>query len=88
MKISVLTMMPGLFGDFLKGPVIERAARKGALEIQIIDINPNTFADTDSRTQKQHQDGDISGTCQLMILFLFWKHRGTNLSERLIKKGV
>lgn len=24
----------------------------------------------------------------LMILFLFWKHRGTNLSERLIKKGV
>lgn len=50
MKISVLTMMPGLFGDFLKGPVIERAVRKGALEIQIIDIRnyaPGSFRHID-----------------------------------------
>ena len=50
MKISVLTMMPGLFGDFLKGPVIERAVRKGALEVQIIDIRnyaPGSFRHID-----------------------------------------
>ena len=43
-------MMPGLFGDFLKGPVIERAVRKGALEIQIIDIRdyaPGSFRHID-----------------------------------------
>ena len=50
MKISVLTMMPGLFGDFLKGPVIERAVRKGALEVRIIDIRsyaPGSFRHID-----------------------------------------
>ena len=50
MKISVLTMMPGLFGDFLKGPVIERAVRKGALEVKIIDIRnyaPGSFRHID-----------------------------------------
>ena len=43
-------MMPGLFGDFLKGPVIERAVRKGALEVQVIDIRgyaPGSFRHID-----------------------------------------
>ena len=43
-------MMPGLFGDFLKGPVIERAVRKGALEVRIIDIRsyaPGSFRHID-----------------------------------------
>lgn len=50
MRISVLTMMPDLFGDFLKGPVIARAVRNSALEVEIIDIRdfaPGSFRHID-----------------------------------------
>lgn len=50
MLISVLTIMPDLFGSFLKGPVIERAVRKGVLEVEIIDIRdyaPGSFRHID-----------------------------------------
>ena len=50
MKISILTIMPDLFGDFLKSPVPARAVRKGALEIEIIDIRdyaPGSFRHID-----------------------------------------
>ena len=38
MRISVLTIMPDLFGSFLSGPVLSRAVKNGALEVEIIDI--------------------------------------------------
>lgn len=50
MLISVLTIMPDLFGSFLKGPVIERAVRKGMLEVEIVDIRdyaPGSFRHID-----------------------------------------
>lgn len=50
MKISILTMMPDLFGDFLEGPVLSRAVRKGGLEMEIIDIRdyaPGSFRHID-----------------------------------------
>ena len=67
-------MMPGLFGDFLKGPVIERAVRKGALEVQIIDIKTDTFTDTDPCAKKKGDYGKIPDLCLLIIdLFLACK---------------
>ena len=36
MTISVLTIMPELFGSFLQAPVIARAIRNGVLEVKII----------------------------------------------------
>lgn len=50
MIISVLTIMPELFGSFLQAPVIARAIRKGALEVEIIDIRdyaPGSFRHID-----------------------------------------
>lgn len=50
MLISVLTIMPDLFGDFLKGPVIARAVRNGVLEVEIVDIRdyaPGSFRHID-----------------------------------------
>lgn len=50
MTISVLTIMPELFGSFLQSPVIARAIRNGALEIEIIDIReyaPGSFRHID-----------------------------------------
>lgn len=50
MLISVLTIMPDLFGDFLNGPVISRAVRNGVLEVEIIDIRdyaPGSFRHID-----------------------------------------
>ncbi|MCF0261836.1 MAG: tRNA (guanosine(37)-N1)-methyltransferase TrmD [Sphaerochaetaceae bacterium] len=38
MKISVLTIFPSLFDSFLKSPVIERAIKKGLLDLEILDI--------------------------------------------------
>lgn len=50
MIISVLTIMPELFGSFLQSPVIARAIRKGALQVEIIDIRdyaPGSFRHID-----------------------------------------
>ena len=50
MKVSILTIMPELFGSFLEGPVISRAVRKGALSVEIIDIRdyaPGSFRHID-----------------------------------------
>lgn len=38
MRISVLTIFPEMFGDFLKEPVIRRAVDRGLCRIEIIDI--------------------------------------------------
>ena len=38
MRISVLTMFPQMFDSFLQGPVVQRAVRKGSLEIEVVDI--------------------------------------------------
>ncbi|MDO5134310.1 MAG: tRNA (guanosine(37)-N1)-methyltransferase TrmD, partial [Eubacteriales bacterium] len=49
-KISVLTIMPGLFGSFLESPVVARSIRNGALEVEIIDIRdyaPGSFRHID-----------------------------------------
>ena len=40
MKISVLTIFPELFGDFLNAPVIRRALDRGIAGIEIVDIRP------------------------------------------------
>ena len=50
MTISVLTIMPDLFGSFLQSPVIARAIRNGALKVEIIDIRdyaPGSFRHID-----------------------------------------
>ena len=50
MKVSILTIMPELFGSFLDGPVLQRAVRKGALSVEIIDIRdyaPGSFRHID-----------------------------------------
>ena len=50
MTISVLTIMPELFGSFLQAPVIARAIRNGVLEVKIIDIReyaPGSFRHID-----------------------------------------
>ena len=50
MTISVLTIMPELFGSFLQSPVIARAIRNGVLEVKIIDIReyaPGSFRHID-----------------------------------------
>ena len=50
MTISVLTIMPELFGSFLQAPVIDRAIRNGVLEVKIIDIReyaPGSFRHID-----------------------------------------
>ena len=50
MKVSILTMMPDLFESFLDGPVLQRAVRKGALSVEIIDIReyaPGSFRHID-----------------------------------------
>ena len=50
MIISVLTIMPELFGSFLQAPVIARAIRNGTLEVEIIDIReyaPGSFRHID-----------------------------------------
>ena len=38
MKITILTICPEQFGDFMKTPVIRRGCEKGLLELDIIDI--------------------------------------------------
>ena len=40
MKISVLTIFPDMFQDFVKEPVIARALSRGIAEIEIVDIRP------------------------------------------------
>ena len=50
MKISILTIMPDLFGSFLQAPVIARAIRNGALEVELADIReyaPGSFRHID-----------------------------------------
>ena len=50
MKISILTMFPQMFDSFLKGPVLQRAIRKGCLQVDIIDIKdfaPGSFRHID-----------------------------------------
>ena len=38
MKITVLTIFPEMFGDFLKEPVIARALSRNIVQIEITDI--------------------------------------------------
>ena len=38
MKITILTMFPQMFDSFREGPVVQRAIRKGSLELSILDI--------------------------------------------------
>ena len=50
MKIQIVTMFPEMFGSFLQGPVLRRAVRKGALEIEIVDLKsyaPGSFRHID-----------------------------------------
>lgn len=50
MKISILTMFPGMFDSFLMGPVLQRALRKESLQIEIVDIRefaPGSFRHID-----------------------------------------
>lgn len=50
LKISILTIMPELFGDFLRAPVIARAVRNGVLEVELVDIReyaPGSFRHID-----------------------------------------
>ena len=50
MKISIITMFPEMFGSFLQGPVLRRAVRKGALEIEVVDLKdyaPGSFRHID-----------------------------------------
>ena len=50
MKISILTMFPGMFDSFLQGPVLQRALRKESLQIEIVDIkefSPGSFRHID-----------------------------------------
>ena len=50
MKITICTMFPEMFDSFLAGPVLRRAVRKGALEIEIADIKefaPGSFRHID-----------------------------------------
>ena len=50
MKITICTMFPEMFDSFLAGPVLRRALRKGALEIEIADIKefaPGSFRHID-----------------------------------------
>jgi tRNA (guanine37-N1)-methyltransferase len=50
MKISILTMFPQMFDSFLQGPVLQRAIRKGCLQVDIIDIKdfaPGSFRHID-----------------------------------------
>ena len=50
MKISILTMFPGMFDSFLMGPVLQRALRKESLQIEIVDIkefSPGSFRHID-----------------------------------------
>ena len=46
MRISLLSIFPEMFGDFLAGPIPSRAVRKGIAELQVIDIKdfaPGSF---------------------------------------------
>ena len=50
MKISILTICPEQFGDFLRTPLIARSAASGLLDIDIIDIRdyaPGSFRAVD-----------------------------------------
>lgn len=50
MKLTILTICPEQFGDFLKTPVISRPVDKGLLELEIIDIReyaPGCFRKVD-----------------------------------------
>jgi tRNA (guanine37-N1)-methyltransferase len=50
MKITILTMFPKLFDSFREGPVVQRAIRKGSLELSVVDIKefaPGSFRHID-----------------------------------------
>lgn len=50
MKITFLTIFPQLFDSFLAAPIPQRAVKKGALEIQVVDIrdfSPGSFRHID-----------------------------------------
>ena len=38
MKITILTMFPQMFDSFREGPVVQRAIRKGSLELSVVDL--------------------------------------------------
>ena len=50
MKITILTLFPQLFDSFREGPVVQRAIRKGSLELSVVDIKefaPGSFRHID-----------------------------------------
>lgn len=50
MKITILTICPEVFGDFMRTPIISRAVASGLLEMEIVDIRdfaPGSFRDVD-----------------------------------------
>ena len=50
MRITILTMFPQLFDGFRDGPVVQRAIRKGSLELSVVDIKefaPGSFRHID-----------------------------------------
>ena len=50
MKITILTIFPQLFDSFLAAPIPQRAVKKGALEIEVVDIrdfSPGSFRHID-----------------------------------------
>ena len=50
MKITFLTIFPQLFDSFLAAPIPQRAVKKGALEIEVVDIrdfSPGSFRHID-----------------------------------------
>ena len=50
MKITILTMFPQMFDSFREGPVVQRAIRKGSLELSVVDIKefaPGSFRHID-----------------------------------------
>lgn len=50
MKITILTICPEQFGDFMKTPLIARSMASGLLDLQVVDIRdfaPGSFRDVD-----------------------------------------
>ncbi len=62
MKITILTIFPEMFDDFMKEPVISRAISKGIVELEIKDIKP--FAGGSFR----HIDDDSYGGGAGMVM--------------------
>ncbi len=62
MKITILTIFPEMFEDFIREPVIARAISKGIAELEVVDIKP--FAGGSFR----HIDDDSYGGGAGMVM--------------------